>query len=253
MWIPVLASLVTATLVAAPKAQPKLGQPRSVAATADAGPFAALPEPALRDALAAMGEATPLEPKAAKAVQAVVDALRAGDEAGALEAWAMVIELQPPQARRATEMMALAGLVLRRAYLETTADLAGYAERVSFFNALRKRVRDALRATREAVAAAAAAGAKVVEVPSLLVRTEFAAGRSPVLARTMIEVDLTEARARIRKLEEVLQTVGDDAQLANIDLQDALQKQQQTLQTMSSISKMLHDTALAVIRKIGGG
>ena len=55
----------------------------------------------------------------------------------------------------------------------------------------------------------------------------------------------------IKDLEEQLSSVGDDAQLANIDLQNALQKQQQTLQTMSNISKMLHDTAMAVIRRIG--
>lgn len=45
---------------------------------------------------------------------------------------------------------------------------------------------------------------------------------------------------------------SDDAQLANVDLQNTLQKQQQTLQMMSNISKMLYDTANAVIRKIGG-
>lgn len=39
--------------------------------------------------------------------------------------------------------------------------------------------------------------------------------------------------------------------LANIDLQNQLQKQQQALQTMSNVSKALHDTAKAVIRKIG--
>lgn len=44
---------------------------------------------------------------------------------------------------------------------------------------------------------------------------------------------------------------GGDARLANLDLQDQLQKQQQTMQTMSNVSKMLHDTAMAVIRKIG--
>lgn len=44
---------------------------------------------------------------------------------------------------------------------------------------------------------------------------------------------------------------ADDAQLANIDLQNMLQKQQQTIQMLSNISKILNDTALAVIRKIG--
>ncbi len=55
----------------------------------------------------------------------------------------------------------------------------------------------------------------------------------------------------IKKMEESLSTVGDDAQLANIDLQSMLQKQQQTLQLMSNVSKMLHDTTMATIRKIG--
>jgi hypothetical protein len=53
-------------------------------------------------------------------------------------------------------------------------------------------------------------------------------------------------------LEQQLNSVGDDAQLANVDLQNMLQKQQQTLQMMSNISKVLHDTAMAVVRKIRG-
>lgn len=55
-----------------------------------------------------------------------------------------------------------------------------------------------------------------------------------------------------RHLQERLNSIGDDAQLANVDLQNVLQKQQQTLQMMSNISKMLHDTAMSVIRKMGG-
>jgi peptidoglycan hydrolase-like protein with peptidoglycan-binding domain len=54
-----------------------------------------------------------------------------------------------------------------------------------------------------------------------------------------------------REMQKKLQSVGDDAQLANINLQNMLQKQQQAMQMMSNISKMLHDTATAVIRKIG--
>ena len=58
--------------------------------------------------------------------------------------------------------------------------------------------------------------------------------------------------AYIKGLEEKLSSVGDDAQLANVDLQNILQKQQQTIQLMSNISKMLHDTGMAIVRKIGG-
>ena len=58
--------------------------------------------------------------------------------------------------------------------------------------------------------------------------------------------------AYIKGKEEQLSSVGDDAQLANVDLQNILQKQQQTVQLMSNISKMLHDTGMAIVRKIGG-
>lgn len=63
--------------------------------------------------------------------------------------------------------------------------------------------------------------------------------------------DEADVEAVIEQWEEQLQTTGDDAQLANIDLQNMLQKQQQTIQMLSSVSKVLHDTAMAVIRKIG--
>ncbi len=72
--------------------------------------------------------------------------------------------------------------------------------------------------------------------------------------RESIEKIRTAAKdidAEIVKWEQKLSSVGDDAQLANIDLQNMLQKQQQTLQTISNVSKMLHDTAMAIIRKIG--
>jgi hypothetical protein len=56
----------------------------------------------------------------------------------------------------------------------------------------------------------------------------------------------------IEHLEETLQSVGDDAQLANVDLQNILQKQQQTIQQMSNMSKLLHDTMMAIIRNTSG-
>ena len=71
---------------------------------------------------------------------------------------------------------------------------------------------------------------------------------------TLEEVDVAKFVALQKLLEswdEELQDVGDDAQLGNIDLQNALQKQQQTIQMLSNVSKMLHDTSMAVIRKIG--
>jgi hypothetical protein len=45
--------------------------------------------------------------------------------------------------------------------------------------------------------------------------------------------------------------LGDDSQLANVELQNESQKQQQLIQMLSEINKTVNDTAMAVIRKIG--
>ena len=65
-----------------------------------------------------------------------------------------------------------------------------------------------------------------------------------------IEQQIKALDTGIEVFEEKLSSVGDDAQLANIDLQNSLQKQQQTLQTMSNVSKMLHDTSMSIIRNM---
>ncbi|MFL7813700.1 MAG: hypothetical protein AB8I40_08485, partial [Anaerolineales bacterium] len=52
--------------------------------------------------------------------------------------------------------------------------------------------------------------------------------------------------------EEALQEIGDQTQLEMIDLQNGLQRQQQYIQMMSNISKMMEDTAMSVIRKTSG-
>lgn len=53
------------------------------------------------------------------------------------------------------------------------------------------------------------------------------------------------------QLSEVANTVGEDAQVANVDLQNMLQQREQVLRQMSDTGKAMHDGAMAVIRKIG--
>jgi hypothetical protein len=109
--------------------------------------------------------------------------------------------------------------VLREAYLESNKDLQFFADKVKFYNTQKEKIRDEIARLR---------------------------GLKPVNPQ-----DKKKNEARVEELEEKLSQIGDDAQLANIDLQNALQKQQQMIQLMNNISKMLFDTAMSIIRKIG--
>jgi len=171
-----------------------------------------------------------------------------------------------------TDPNALVQHVLRESYLQTTEDLRYYAEKVRYFNQQKKVVRDYVQALREF-----AANARTATREAGIDPCSADAGDAGFVAKTLEErsrpypLDTTARElcipdripragitsigaleAEIARWEAKLNSIGDDSQLANVDLQNILQKQQQTLQMLSNISKMLHDTATSVIRKIGG-
>ena len=65
-----------------------------------------------------------------------------------------------------------------------------------------------------------------------------------------IEKKLTEEEKKLKELEKNLNEVDDNVELENIDLQTILKEKQETTQMMSEIAKTLHETAMAVIRKM---
>jgi len=151
----------------------------------------------------------------------------------------------------AVDANALVEAVLREAYLQNTEDLRFYAEKVKFFNELKKQIRTELTNARSVLAQ----NASNTNLSSAYTKQQFSVtfyGGAPTSSSGGSCTTKAQLEDYIKGLEEKLNSVGDDAQLANVDLQNMLQKQQQTLQMMSNISKMLNDTALAVIRKIGG-
>ncbi len=190
------------------------------------------------------------------------------------------------------DVNALVQAVLREAYLENTKDLHFYAQKVKFYNELKDDVRSQLTEMRKLMSLQAGrddleqgitltqldpeTGAPVLDANGNEVNWDNISGGTP--PPTKVTFDSTphfdpasglyvpqeptevsgswankeDLEQDISNLEEFLNAVGDDAQLENADLPNMLQKQQQTLQMMSNISKMLHDTAMSVIRKIGG-
>lgn len=98
-----------------------------------------------------------------------------------------------------------------------------------------------------------AADKTVAEADRLLAAAQADPRKGRALARKLEQHSkkIDQLQQELKGQSKQVRTAGDDAQMTNMDLQNALQKQQQTLQTLSNISKMLHDTAMAVIRKIG--
>lgn len=64
------------------------------------------------------------------------------------------------------------------------------------------------------------------------------------------EIDMVKALTYALWIKQ-LKELGEDAQLSNIDMQNQLQKQQEAMNMLSNLSKQLHETAMAIIRKLG--
>jgi predicted nucleic acid-binding Zn-ribbon protein len=153
-------------------------------------------------------------------VQSVIRLLKGKNTPAAQREWSSLVE-SFKDSSIPIDINDLIQYVLRQSYMESNRDLQFYAAKVRHMNEQKQAMRYYLQSLREM--------------------------QDGISSRAVLE----DLKTAIDAAEEKLNSIGDDAQLANIDLQNMLQKQQQTIQMLSNVSKVLHDTAMAVIRKIG--
>ncbi len=181
------------------------------------------------------------------ALRRVVRDLKAGRTMAAKAGWQGFSQSHFSK-RTARNVNALILWVLRESILEQKKDLAFHADKVRFYNEQKKALRNHMARLRAKAAKLRGGG---VRVRSILLRRRFEKGKNALIRRSWKTMTKAHMEATIEDMRRQLSSVGNDAQLANIDLQNMLQKSQRILQTISNVSKMLHDTAMAIIRKIG--
>ncbi len=168
---------------------------------------------------------------------------------------------------------ALVQAVLRNSYQDNQSDLKDYALKVEFFNNLKKNIRGEIARARSYQSANAstngnaafptayqanATGSDTYNGSAQVNMNEGnnwgSSGTSPGngISPTGTISNANDLNSYISTMEEYLTSVGDDAQLAQVDLQNMAQNQQQTLQTLSNLSKSFNDVSMAIIRNIQG-
>lgn len=108
---------------------------------------------------------------------------------------------------------------------------------------------DALEACEATLSRADRPAPRAIQPPAAREPVKEAEAERPARVRAGI-APAADEDADGDQADAALQTVGDDAQLANVDMQNWLQQQQQALQAMSNISKAAHDTAMAIIQNM---
>lgn len=143
--------------------------------------------------------------------------------------------------KRTIDVEALTRWVLSESFKETTRTLDTYTERVHELGQLKTEMSRELQNARNGL-------------DSWTKSSAF---------KTTYSVDLSERRTEstritskasmanyVSDLEAELVSVGNDEQLATVDLQNSLQKREQVLQALSNISDLLNDTTMRILRNL---
>jgi len=185
------------------------------------------PEAALeRSAAPEFRETYHLTPSQERLLRAVLDDFQMADvrsigvvlaQTASMEAvqprWEEIVRESRPHA---ASLPLLVRAVLREAYHESNREVQVFTEKVLFYNDMTESVRREIE------------------------RIEGERSLSPE--------GEGEWDSYHKSLRGWLASIGDDAELANEDLRNALERQQQTLQSLSTVSVALHATALTALR-----
>jgi hypothetical protein len=138
------------------------------------------------------------------------------------------------------DVAALVQWVLSESYLQASEEVEDAAEKVKAFNDVKRKIREETQRQHASRVSAPTGRATVPAISSASSGGRRQAGTKP-------EIGLPA-----RSMATRTGGIGGDEQLATLDLQSKLQRHQKLLQAMSSVSKQLHDTAMAIIRQTGG-
>jgi hypothetical protein len=149
--------------------------------------------------------------------------------------------------------------VIRQAHADGSLDIQTYAYKLRYSTQLKETIREELSRARQ-FRSDHAARLKDGEMDAAFDRVKIS--KDPVLGEDGVpRVREPQAAGEIRRVEEMdayiadlqnmLASTGEDMQFAQLELQNMTQRQQQVMNVLSNLSKTLHETSMAIIRKIG--
>lgn len=204
----------------------------------------------VRDLLPLLGESLDVTPTEQVLLDGVAASLRAGDDEGAHATWTKL--LKSKRARSSTvDIEAMVMWVLHASYLEQTEDLRAMADKVKYFNEAKKSIRDHLQQVKAEIAKAPSKAARIT-LPTVTVAKKRRTGKKIVGPGKPKARTIAEWQVYTSDLEQKLQTLGEDAQLANLELQAALDTKSEVAAKVSAVIKKYNDTAKAIVSNIRG-
>lgn len=204
----------------------------------------------MRNVMLRVGEPLDVSPAERALLETLVAARRQGDEPGAEKAWTKVVAARWHRTSR-EDADALIAFVLQEAYLKESDALRTRTEELKEINEARTSLRRHIAEVRERIAARPGQVTRLsLKTVAVSVSQKQKQKQKRVLAGKTKTMSIAEWEAYAAHREADARALAELIQMMQLDLQDALQEQQQSYQMLSNLSKSMHDTAKTVIEKM---
>jgi len=145
------------------------------------------------------------------------------------------------------DLYAVARWIMRDAYLVGAPELSARAVQAGASRELHSAIRRYIAELKDALLKfPGASGAKVTVPLKTVVNGQLASSGSKPMTRS-------ELQSHIANMGQESAKAADKSKTDLQNLQNAMQKEAQLLQLLSTVSKMMHDTCMAIIRDVGDG
>jgi len=202
-----------------------------------------------RDVLSRIGTPVALTEAERKLLTQVVASVKKNPSA-VPKPWGPLVESAALR-KKSVPILEIIAFVMKEAILEQQDDLKYWLKKLERQNELAGALSEYLEEMHRKVRTHKGHRSAKISGRAVKITREADGETKPFVLGPVVVQTAEQWRKELKKWEDELASVEKDAQLANIDLQNSLQRQQQTLQTMSNVSKLLHDQAMAIIKKIG--
>lgn len=202
-----------------------------------------------RDVLSRIGTPVALTKAERKLLTQVVAGVKK-DPSVVSKQWGQLIESVALR-KKSVSILEIMSFVMKEAILDQQDDLKYWLKRLEHQNKLAGSLSEYLEEMQGKVRTNKGHRSAKISGRSVKITREADGDNEPLVLGPVVVQSAEQWRKELKTLEDELASVEKDAQLANIDLQNMLQRQQQVLQLMTNVSKQLHDQAMAIIKKIG--
>lgn len=170
-----------------------------------------------------------------------IDRLRLGDLEAAREAWSVCISNFPEGSTPSTAEYFIQ-YILNLSYLQPTPGLLIYAEKVRFFNEQTGIVEEHIAGLRKHESVFSESEIADTNIENLIL-APYVPGGTAVRSREPERVLRKDLASRIETWERTLDTIHEDANLANSELRSSMARERAVVRAITVASKMLHEVS----------